>query len=184
MSIKMKKTALTILLLLCGSTSFATEEPSYNEEPKQAIGLSLGWVVANGLSYRRYFGTQFIQGTFAGAINKDDDKEYIDLSISYGNYLNKFELQNGLKTVGFKFIGGIEAERDTNRRDDLVSQDEEKSPNEFHIGVGFGLDFGNPGRRGVLYGIDLIYTASFRDFKTREFVRLGLLPSISIQYNL
>lgn len=178
----MKNIILVVVMLVICQSSYA--EKNIKSKPRQAIGISLGWVVANGLSYRRYFGSQFLQGTFAGAVNKDEEKEYIDISVSYGNYLNQFNLSNGNFPVGFKFISGIEVERDTDRRNDLVSTDESKSANELHLGAGFGIDFGNPGGKGILYSIDLIYTASFRGIEKKEFVRLGMLPSVSIQYNL
>jgi len=179
----MKNLLFAVFLIVFCESVFA-EEAKLTHSPKQAVGLSLGWVVANGLSYRRYFGTQFVQGTFAGSINKDEDKEYVDASISYGNYLNRFDLNKGQFPMGLKFIAGIEVERDTNRRADLVSQEENKSPNELHLGAGLGFDFGNPGRRGILFAMDFIYTGSFRGLSDLEFVRLGLLPSVSIQYNM
>jgi len=175
-----------IICTFCLSSFVQAEkiaQPS-SPQPKQAIGLSLGWVVANGLSYRRYFGNQFIQGTFAGAVDKDEDREYVDASLSYGRYLNTFELTEGAFPFGLKFIAGIEAEHDNNRSIDIVSNDQIKSANELHTGAGFGLDFGNPNRNGLIFSLDIIYTASFRGFSEFEFVRLGLLPSVSIHYNM
>jgi len=189
----MKKLIVTLLLLPLSTLSLAEATDKYTEtasmlsapdQPKQAIGVSLGWVVANGLSYRRYFGSQFFQTTFAGAVNKDKNSEYIDFSVSYGTYLNPLQFKPTDFPVGFKFVTGVEVERDSNRQDDLVSQDPNKSIDELHIGAGFGLEFGSPGKKGLLYGVDLIYTASFRDLRQLEFVRLGLLPSVSIQFNL
>lgn len=193
----MKKLTMALFLLTFSTLSFAESTsidletsatsnaiPTPPEKPKQAIGFSLGWVVANGLSYRRYYDSKFIQTTFAGAVNKDDDKEYIDFSISFGHYLNPLVFEPGEMPIGFKFITGLEIERDSNRRSDLVSQDPNKKTDELHIGLGFGLEFGNPGKKGTLYSLDLIYTASYRDLGNLEFVRLGLLPSVSIQYNL
>ena len=182
--VKIMKKIILCMLLLSISTVALSEEMAGALKPKHSIGLSLGWVVANGLSYRQYLADDFVQLTFAGAVDKDKDEEYIDASISYSRYLNKFDLNQGRFPVGLKWLTGIELERDIDRSQDLVSKTLNVSPNEIHVGSGFGFDFGSPGRRGMIYSFDVIYTASFRDFKNREFVRLGLLPSISLHYNM
>ena len=176
------------LCILIGLFTFIPTTYAEKSQPppttQQAIGLSLGWVVANGLNYRRYFDEQFLQITFAGAVNKDEDREYIDFSLSYGRYLNTFDLSEDFYPVGVKFVSGIEVERDTNREADFVSDANQLSANELHLGAGFGLDVGNPKQRGLIVSVNIIYTASFRGLKAREFVRLGMLPSIGIHYNL
>lgn len=161
----------------------ADEVPT-NATPREAVGLSLGWVVANGLSYRRYSGNTFVQATFAGAIDKERDQQYVDASISYGHYLNTFDFGRGRFPIGIKWITGLEFERDLARSRDLVATRINNSPNEIHIGTGVGFDLGNPNHRGMIYSIDVIYTATFRDLKDSQFVRLGILPSVSLHYNL
>lgn len=85
----MKKILLTLTLSLA-SPYLAAD--STETAPVEAVGLSLGWIEANGFSYRRYFGAQYIQGTFAASVDKDNDNEYVDVSFSYARYLKVFEV--------------------------------------------------------------------------------------------
>jgi len=183
------KLIITSILTFVVSFNLVAEEipKTQSHQPKHAVGLSLGWIVANGLSYRRYFGANYMQGTFAGTIDKDKDEEYVDVSLSFGRYLNTFDLSDMFFPVGLKVLGGVEIEHDNNRGDDLFFDNDKfdnDDPNEIHFGLGLGLDIGNPTRRGFVVSIDAIYTASFRNFSSFEFVRLGLLPSLSIHYNM
>ena len=170
---------------LLGQTAVAAEAaPELKAPPvRQAVGVSLGWVVANGLSYRRYFNSSFFQTSFAGAVDKDRDQSYLDLAFSYGTYLNYAELMSGEHPVGLTFIMGMEGEHDNNRTNDLVYTDTTVSPNELHIGAGFGLELGNPAKKGLSVSLNVIYTGSFRG-EQLEFVRLGLLPSAALHFNL
>lgn len=164
---------------LIGSTANAAEQIEPAPTPRYAVGVSLGWVVANGLSYRHYLGPAYVQGTFAGMIDKEADQEYLDISVSYGRYLNQFELGVGHFPVGVKAVGGLELEH----KEGLFGNRAGEVTNKTHTGLGLGVDFGNPGARGMLFSLDIIYTASFKGFSDWEFVELGLLPSVSAHYN-
>lgn len=154
-----------------------------NSTLEAAVGLSVGWVEANGLSYRRYFGNQYIQGTFAAAIDRDNDSEYVDMSISYSRYLNVFEMKNQFFPIGMKIVAGSEIERNTDRPAEWFNSKANISPDALHVGLGVGADLGNPLREGFVVSLNALYTATFRGFKALEFVRLGLLPSVSVHYN-
>ena len=180
----MKKILLTLALSLASpyllADSTDTASPS---APVEAIGLSLGWIEANGLSYRRYFGAQYIQGTFAAAVDKDNNNEYVDISFSYARYLKVFEMKDLFLPIGLKIVTGAEIERNTDRSAAWINSSEDASPDALHVGFGIGGDFGNPLRSGFVVSVNALYTATFRSVKALEFVRLGLLPSVSVHYN-
>jgi hypothetical protein len=171
----------TVITLLALTTSAQALEKR-SSKPTGALGVNMGWVEANGLSYRKYFGNQYLQMSFAGSYDKTKGEEYFDASISYARYLNIFDLENKYLPLGFKFVTGIEAERDADRRNDIVDSDNKEAANELHIGAGFGVDIGNPLQRGLSMSFNAIYTASYSDFEELEFVRLGLLPSVGLHY--
>lgn len=180
----MKNTYLLLALSLASPQLLAdTTSTESNSPPVEAIGLSLGWIEANGFSYRRYFGKQYIQGTFAAAIDKDVDDEYLDLSFSYARYLQVFEMKDAFLPIGLKIVAGSEVERKTDRSAAWINSSEDASPDAFHIGFGIGADIGNPLRSGFVVSLNAVYTATYRSLKTLEFVRLGLLPSASVHYN-
>lgn len=175
--------SILVLAVLAGPTVVSAgvlaEQAEPAPGPRYAVGVSLGWVVANGLSYRHYLGPAYVQGTFAGMIDKEVDEEYVDASISYGRYLNQFELGAGHFPVGVKAVGGLELEH----KQGIFGNDPGEVTNKTHTGVGLGVDFGNPGARGMVFSMDIIYTATFKGFRDWEFVELGLLPSASVHYN-
>ncbi|MEK6749329.1 MAG: hypothetical protein AABY83_09005 [Pseudomonadota bacterium] len=146
--------------------------------PEQAIGLSLGWVVANGLSYRQYFGHNYWQGTFAGLVDKEAGNSYLDLSVGFGRYLNRFDLER-FAPIGLKMGAGIETEY---RKGTQFGVGDGLDRKELHLGAGFGADIGNPTAHGLILSLDVFYTATFNNMK--EFTKLRLLPSVSIHYNL
>lgn len=158
-------------------TPFALADDVQRGQPKHAVGLSAGWVVANGLSYRRYFDDNLVQATFAGAVDRKSDEEYVDVSLSYARYLKKIDLESWHR-LGLKFVGGIEAERDKWHGD---------SENTVFTGAGFGVDVGYVGESGFVLAFDVIYTAGF-DYSSDnggfEFNSLELLPSLSLHFNL
>ena len=180
----MKKTILTLALSLASPALWAdATETTPPSVPLSAVGLSLGWVEANGFSYRRYFGAHYLQGTFAAAIDKDNKNEYADLSFSYAHYLNIFEMKDLFVPIGLKVVTGAEIERNTDRNAAWINSSADASPDALHLGFGIGGDFGNPLRSGFVVSMNAVYTATFRSLKRLEFVRLGLLPSVSVHYN-
>lgn len=171
--------AIASIGLLLASASASADQAEPGPSPRYAVGVSLGWVVANGLSYRHYMGPAYVQGTFAGMIDKEADQEYLDMSVSYARYLNQFELGAGRFPVGVKAVGGLELEH----KQGVFGNDAGQTTNKTHTGVGLGVDFGNPGARGMVFSLDIIYTATFKGFSSWEFIELGLLPSASVHYN-
>ena len=178
----MFRVIVLIASMTFASIAFAAEHAEV-KRPTGAFGANVGWVEANGLIYRKYFGDQYMQVSFAGAYDKTKGEEYFDGSISYARYLNIIDLEDRFFPFGFKFVTGIEAERDADRANDIVDNKYLETANELHFGAGFGVDIGNPLQRGLSMSVNAIYTASYRDFKNLEFVRLGLLPSIGLHYN-
>ncbi len=178
-----KKCALVLaaLLVTLGETSgvLADQSEAAPTAPPYAVGVSFGWVVANGLSYRHYLGPSYVQATFAGTVDKEAKEEYVDFSLSYARYLNRFELGAGHFPIGVKAVGGLELEH----KQGLFGNAPGVVTNKIHTGGGLGIDFGNPGARGIVFSLDLIYTATFKSFRKWEFVELGLLPSSSVHYN-
>ncbi|MDH4274845.1 MAG: hypothetical protein OEW08_07400, partial [Gammaproteobacteria bacterium] len=126
----------------------------------------------------RYFERSYLQGTFAGYYDKKAGDSYLDFSLGYGRYLNRFDLDR-FAPIGLKFGAGIEGEY---RKGSLFSRKPGESPKALHIGAGFGADIGNPAARGVILSFDVFYTATFDAFT--ELTKLGLLPSVSLHYNL
>ncbi|MDH5231648.1 MAG: hypothetical protein OEZ58_22825 [Gammaproteobacteria bacterium] len=179
-------TALTLIAALSTPFVAIAETESSEQDPNKpsiAVGATVGYVEATGLSFRKYFGANYLQTNFAGFVDKDKGEEYIAASISYGRYLNQFDLGKRGTPVGLKFVAGAEAEHDKGSGEG-TNLDGITSDQEIHAGAGLGLEFGNPTRRGLVISVDLIYTAGFRGFKDREFRKLNLLPSASIHYNM
>lgn len=176
----MKKLATSLIFFAALSqTAYADEE---TRKAESAVGLSVGWVEANGLSYRRYFQDSYIQFTFAGSYDKAAKQEYFDGSISGARYLTTIE-SSKFFPVALKFVYGLELERDTDRSNDLVEVDNFQPTNEVHLGAGLGFDIGRPQQKGLGFSANATYTASFESFTEMNFVRLGLLPSASVYYN-
>lgn len=166
---------LILSILLASSHTVQAEE----EKASMAVGFTAGWVVANGLSLRKYFGNGFVQGTFAGFVDKEVGKEYVDASVSFGYYLNHRKIDR-FGTLGIKLVGGVEGEHQKPARND---QDNPDSQSDYlWTGLGLGVDLGNPGREGFLVSLDAIYNAGFKG-KDLVFTKLGILPSAGIHYN-
>lgn len=172
-----------VFSVCCTAVSISCANAMESEKKATAsIGTGLGWVEANGLSYRKYFDDQYVQFTFAGAYDKAKKQEYFDASMSYGKYLATVDTGHFFP-MALKFVTGVELERDADRKNDLVDAAYLQAANELHAGAGFGVDIGSPQRKGFGASVNALYTASFRDYSKMEFVRLGLLPAASIYYN-
>ncbi|MDH5232855.1 MAG: hypothetical protein OEY38_22600 [Gammaproteobacteria bacterium] len=182
----MKKISIALTLIsalnipLAGQADEAIKD---NGKPSIAVGATIGYVETTGLSFRKYFGDSYIQTNFAGFVDKDKGEEYIAASLSYGHYLNQFDLGKRRTPVGLKFVAGVEAEHDSSNNEG-VNLDGIDAEQEIHTGAGIGFEFGNPTRRGLVFTVDVLYTAGFRDFHAKEFRTLKLLPSASIHYNM
>ncbi len=176
--------------MLVTSTALADEAASVvaasdsDSSIGHAVGLSLGWVVANGMIYRGYFGTKSCwQGTFAANIDKAKKQEYADVSVSYERYLSTWEGNETFAPIAMKLVMGLEGEHE------LVSSYVSNkgtvySDSDFvHTGIGIGIDLGRLRQKGLVLSLNMIYTASFRGFDNMEFEKLRLLPSASVLYN-
>lgn len=161
--------ATVTLANLWSSNSWSEQS---NTASRQAVGFNAGWVVGNGLSYRYYLGKQWLQLTFAGTVDRDNEEAYIDLSLSYARYLNTFHLSEN-NPIGLKWVSGIEG---------VFDEFEGVRDNRVNIGTGFGVDFGKVSASGFVYSLDLIYTAEFVGLRRFEFNSLNLRPTVGIHY--
>jgi len=116
-----------------------------------------------------------------GRVTQDKAKD--DFSLSYGRHLDIYDIIQMRLADGLKFIAGMEVERYSNQKLNAAST-QHSQQNQLHLGMGIGVDFGKSKKRGMTYGLDLLYTPGYRNPKELRFVRLGLLPSLSLQYNL
>lgn len=149
--------------------------------PVQALGVSVGWVYANGLSYRRYLGHNYLQTTLVGYYDKEASQSYLDFSLGAARYVNRFDLEH-FAPVGLKIGGGIEGEY---RKGTDYGTKVGETIKEVNVGLGFGADIGKPTALGVVLSIDLFYTATFRSLGSGlELYKLRPLPSIGLHYNL
>jgi len=174
---------VNLLLILSLSTPvFAVADPSASIESNgasTAIGLSSGWVVGNGLLLRKHFGRYYAQTTFAGMLNKEEEKEYFDLSVSAGHYFHTMKSNFLVSQIGLKSIIGAEVFHEKKGLDNP----DEKTRNEIMTGFGIGVEFGKVRRKGIAVSMNVLYTATFSGFKARELTKFGMKPAISAVYN-
>ena len=162
---------LTLIFTLFFSANVFSSEEKTKEKPNYALGLNAGWVVGNGILFRMYNNKQFYQATFVGLIDKDSEEEYLNFSLSYARYLNKFDYST---PIGLKWVTGGEI---------VYDQSDNINNNEINIGSGIGIDVGKIFNDGILISLDLIYTATFKGISALEFNALTLKPSLGIAYN-
>ncbi len=141
---------------------------------RQALGLSAGTIVGNGLLYRYYWGRHFAQATFAGYVNKDNDEEYMDASLSYGNYFKLLRSSKLGFPVGVKGMAGVDA---------VYDKSEGISDNWVYAGFGIGLDLGSLQEEGLLLSFDMFYAFGFSGLNALEFKTLDMEPSVALIYN-
>lgn len=170
------KTSLTtiILFFLIFTSQIVFAEERQARVIHHGFGLSAGWVVGNGLLYRHYFGKNFLQGSFAGLIDKEEDEAYLDVSVSYGRYLNTLHYDTVGAPIGLKWIFGGEA---------VYDEVKNTKDNRLNFGTGIGLDIGSVNVPGLLISFDLIYTVSYAGLSEPEFTTLMLRPAVGVVYN-
>ena len=159
-----------ILALFFSGLVYSKEEQS-NQTVNYALGLNAGWVVGNGILFRMYKGKDIYQGTFVGMVNKDSKEAYLNTSVSYAHYLNRFDYKT---PIGLKWVAGGEGVYDDSNN---------VSNNRINFGAGIGVDIGRVSREGIIISADLIYTLSFKGIRNPEFNALSLKPSVGIAYN-
>jgi len=167
---------ILLLTLLLSPYSHATNN---HKKADYAIGLNTGWVVANGILVRKYVGNYYLQTTFAGLVDRNENQEFIDVSISTGNYFPPINIDFINTNTHIKTVFGFEV-----KHDKRASRTESApTSNEINTGFGLGVEFGNIHRNGLVLSANTIYTATFTGFKEWKFSQLGLKPSIGIIYN-
>lgn len=175
---KMSVKLLSLISLFTLALAAQAEEPS--NQARSAIGLSAGWIVGNGFLYRHYINDMYVQGTFAGLINKDQGEEYVNATASIGGYLNSRHIKQLGAPVGLLWIGGVDVVYDQHR-DAYTSMD--ISENAVHAGLGLGIEIGQIKQYGLSLSFNMIYTASFNGLSSPEFNALELKPSAALLYN-
>jgi len=176
-----------VLLLTMTNVSFAKENESH-QSATQAVGFSAGWISGNGITYRRYFGKHFLQGTIVGVVSNNADDAYINTAFSAGTYLHKLKASGIFPPLGLKIMAG--ADLLLERR----SEAEGKSPaggstvartsnhDMSYYGGGVGIDIGNPGRAGLSLWIALNYVFAYDGISSPNFEWFGARPAAGILY--
>ena len=142
---------------------------------KQAVGFSAGWITGSGVTYRRYSGNSYLEGTLFGLVSGSAKDSYLNIAFSMGHYLHRVPAQGKVPPIGLKILGGADLvwERQTNERDNLDMS---------YYGGGFALDIGNPGRAGLSVSIALNYVLAFKGIGSPDFDWFGARPAASIIY--
>ena len=166
--------ACFIAVPVYASSMFSTNTNS-TKKINYAVGLNAGAVVGNGIVVRNYLSSRsYIQGTFAGYVDKKDDESYLNFSASYVKYLAFASPKALPSSVGVKWVSGLGAVYDKYKGE---------SDNRINIGSGIGLDYGSVNKPGVIYSLNIIYTLGFQGLKSPEFVSLLFKPTFGVLYN-
>lgn len=96
------------------------------------IGISAGAVSGTGIDVIKYMGDYYIQGSGMFIYEAQGDS-FTDFALVFGKYLHKEKVLSFGMPVGFKMFGGVNYTYD----------------DAFQKAFGFGVEFFNPGSRGV-----------------------------------
>lgn len=129
------KNILLGLLLTTSTYANAMEEAS-----PFGIGISGGALTGTGVDVVKYFGDYYVHGS-AMVIYQAEGDSFKDFALVAGKYLHKEEILSFGLPVGFKMFGGL------NYNDD----------DELRKGFGFGVEFFNPGRKGLSLWYNVAY---------------------------
>ena len=131
----MKKIAFILILLTAPLLAIANENDS-----SFGIGISTGAVTGSGIDVVKYFNDYYVHAS-AMFIYEAQGDSFKDVALVAGKYLHKEEILSFGLPVGFKMFGGV----------NLTDE------NDLRKGIGFGLDFFNPGKKGVSVWYDVSY---------------------------
>lgn len=181
--------ACFIVFFLLANVSLAfAEENEVSQSASQAIGFSGGWISGNGVTYRRYFGKHFLQGTFFGVISDNGDNTYINTAFSGGTYLHKLEASDIMPPLGLKIMAGVDLVVDRSRETEFVALPGDNATTRTinedmsYYGAGVGIDFGNPGQPGLSLWVAVNYVFAFEGISSPSFDWFGARPAGGILY--
>lgn len=154
----MKKFIFLVCLLSLShqvlAEEFVTERSSFG------VGVSAGAVSGSGIDVIKYFDDYYIQGS-AMFIYEAQGDSFTDFALVFGKYLHKEKILSFGLPVGFKLFGGVNYDSDA----------------KLNKAFGFGVEFFNPGSRGV----GLWYNVSYG---TPEIIdRFQFYNAVGIVYN-
>ena len=179
-----------LLLLVTTCVSVAKGNDNESETHKaatHAVGFSGGWITGSGVTYRRYFGDHFLQGTFFGVISDSANNAYVNTAFSAGTYLHKLKAFGIMPPLGLKIMAGADlvVER---RHEKSFSTDgggtttRTSRYDKSYYGGGVGLDVGNPGRAGLSLWIAVNYVFAYDGITSPTFKWFGARPAAGILY--
>jgi len=179
--------AAIFLALLMSDPLYALERPS-SGVATQAVGFSGGWISGNGITYRRYFGNHFLQGTAVALISNNANDTYVNAAFSAGTYLHRLEASGIVPPLGLKVMAG--ADMVLERRS---SNEAKASPggstvssvsayDKSYYGGGIGLDIGNPGQAGLSFWLAVNYVFAYDSITSPKFEWFATRPAAGILY--
>lgn len=180
------------LLAISSSTASASERAGAGENEthkaaSQAVGFSGGWITGSGVTYRRYFGDHFLQGTFFGVTSDSANNTYVNTAFSAGTYLHKLKASGIIPPLGLKIMAGadlvVERRAEESAATDGGSQvSRTRRYSNSYYGGGVGLDIGNPGRAGLSLWIAVNYVVAYDGITSPTFEWFGARPAAGILY--
>lgn len=176
-----------LLLLALNHATFADENFT-QQQAKHAIGFSTGWIFGNGVTYRHYFGDQFLQGTFFGIVTGNGDEAYINAAFSGGTYLHKLKASGIIPPMALKVMAGADLVMEKQRVyegssiGNKTSSERTVNENRCYYGAGAGIEIGNPGRPGLSLWIAVNYVFAFEGVSSQSFDWFGARPAAGILY--
>ena len=188
---KIKLNFLRSVLLLISIISLPNilhaNESTSHRNATQALGFSAGWVSGSGITYRRYFGEYFLQGTVVGFVKNGVNDAYVNTAFSGGKYLHKLNASGIIPPLGLKVMGGVDLvmERRSVVETKLPDGSATNSSNNYdkaYYGAGVGLDIGNPGRAGLSLWLAVSYVFAYDGIIAPEFKWFAARPAAGILY--
>lgn len=183
---KLHATVVLLLMLALTDVTLADEiEPHHNAS--QAVGFSGGWIGGNGVTYRRYFGDHFLQGTFFGVVSNSANDIYLNTAFSVGTYLHKIEAAGIVPPIGLKVMAGADwvLERDSDGDASPIgggTDTRRSNLDKSYYGGGVGLDIGNPGRAGLSFWLAVNYMLAYEGISSPAFEWFGVRPAGGMLY--
>jgi hypothetical protein len=178
---------ILVLLITFTGVSLADDDSEPHHDASQAVGFSGGWIGGNGVTYRRYFGDHFLQGTFFGVVSDNANNAYLNAAFSVGTYLHKIEAAGIVPPIGLKVMAGADLvlERESNGDTSPINGNADNRRSNLdmsYYGGGVGLDIGNPGRAGLSLWLAVNYVVAYDGISSPAFDWFGVRPAGGILY--
>lgn len=154
----------------------------------QAVGFSGGWISGNGVTYRRYFGYHFLQGTFFGVVSNNGKNTYVNTAFSGGTYLHKLKASGIIPPLGLKIMAGADLVLERRNEEEGISSGGGSTItrtinyDKSYYGGGVGIDIGNPGSEGLSLWIAVNYVFAYDGISSPSFDWFGARPAVGILY--